>query len=103
MMVFNVKQASNDEVVLSVEGALTGETAMAFALQMDDLVAGKSSVVTLDLSRTPAINSAVIGKILAFRNKLAEQQRTLQIRGCSDNLYRLFQMTRIDSLMSITQ
>ena len=98
---FQVKQVSNDEVILAVDGPLAGESAVAFGLQMDDLVATRTSVITLDLSRTAAINSAVIGKILMFRKKLVEQQRTLQIRGCSKDLFKTFQMIKFDTLMSI--
>jgi anti-anti-sigma regulatory factor len=99
---FEVKQVSSDEVILAVDGPLSGESALAFGLQMDDLAATRKSVITLDLSRTPAINSAAIGKILMFRKKLVEQQRTLQIRGCSPELFSTFQMIKFDTLMSIT-
>jgi anti-anti-sigma regulatory factor len=98
---FEVKQVSSDEVILAVDGPLMGESAVAFGLQMEDLVATRKSVITLDLSRTPAINSAAIGKILTFKKKLVEQQRTLQIRGCSKELFGTFQMIKFDTLMSI--
>jgi hypothetical protein len=44
-----------------------------------------------------------MGKILLFKKKLAEEGRTLQIRGCSPNLLSLFQMINFDSLVTIKQ
>ena len=100
---FNVKQVSSEEVILEVIGPLAGETAIAFHRVMEELAAGKSSRITLDLSKTPTINSSVLGKILLFSKKLAEQERTLQVRGCSEALYKTFQMIKFDSLISIKQ
>jgi anti-anti-sigma factor len=98
---FERKQVSRDEVMLSVVGSISAETIAEFHRQVDDLCAGDTVTVSLDLSRTPSINSSALGKILLFRKKLAEQQRTLQIRGCSENLYKTFQMIKFDSLISI--
>ena len=68
---------------------------------MEELAGGSSSVISLDLSRTDTINSSALGKILLFRKKLAEQQRTLQITGCSEALFKTFQMIKFDTLISI--
>jgi anti-anti-sigma regulatory factor len=100
---FNVKQVSKEEVILVVTGSLSGDMTAGFHHVMEELAAGKSSKITLDLSQTPTINSSVLGKILLFRKKLAEQDRTLQIRGCSEGLYKTFQMIKFDTLISIKQ
>jgi anti-anti-sigma factor len=100
---FDVKQVSNEEVILVVAGSLSGETAAGFHRVMEELVSGKCSKITLDLSKAPSINSSVIGKILLFSKKLAEQERTLQIRGCSEGLFKTFQMIKFDTMISIKQ
>jgi anti-anti-sigma factor len=101
---FQVKQISREEVVLEVTGSLSGEATGEFHRQIEELASvSKSSKITLDLSRTATINSSALGKILLFRKKLAEQERTLQIRGCSDSLYKTFQMIKFDTLISIKQ
>jgi anti-anti-sigma regulatory factor len=68
---------------------------------VEELAGASYAVISLDLSKTEAINSSALGKILLFRKKLAEQQRTLQIKGCSDALYKTFQMIKFDTLISI--
>jgi anti-anti-sigma factor len=100
---YDVKHVSKDEVILAVTGSLTGETVSGFHRVMEELASGTSTKVTLDLSRTPTINSSALGKILLFSKKLAEQERTLQIRGCSETLFKTFQMIKFDTLISIKQ
>ncbi len=98
---FERKNLSRDEVLLSVIGPLSGETTNEFHRQVDELVAASYPTISLDLSRTESINSSALGKILLFRKKLAEHQRTLQIKGCSEALYKTFQMIKFDTLISI--
>jgi len=100
---FNVKHVSADEVALYIDGSLSGETTSEFHRQMEELIAGSCKKITLDLSKTPTINSSAIGKILLFSKKLNEQQRSLQIRGCSESLYKTFLMIKFDTLISIKQ
>ena len=98
---FERKQLSREEVLLSVSGSLSADASMDFHSQLEQLAASRSTVVTLDLSQTESICSAAMGKILLFRKKLAAESRTLQIRGCSPNLFAMFQMTSFDSLIPI--
>jgi anti-anti-sigma factor len=98
---FERKVISKDEVVLEVSGSLSGEATNEFHQHIEELAAGNSTKITLDLSKTMTINSSALGKILLFRKRLAEQERTLQIRGCSDPLFKTFQMIKFDTLISI--
>jgi anti-anti-sigma factor len=98
---FERKIISKDEVLLSIVGSLSGETTNEFHRQVEELAGASYAIISLDLSRTEAINSSALGKILLFRKKLAEQQRTLQIKGCSESLYKTFQMIKFDTLISI--
>ncbi len=96
-----LKEVSREEIVLEVQGPLSGEATNEFQARMDELAAGRFLTISLDLSQTPSINSAALGKILLFRKKLAETGRTLQIVGCSDALYKTFQMIKFDKLVTI--
>jgi anti-anti-sigma factor len=98
---FEQKSVSKDEVVLAVDGSLTGESANEFQRQVEELSAGNWGTITLDLSKTVSINSSVLGKILLFRKQLAESERTLQIRGCSEVLFKTFQMIKFNTLISV--
>ena len=98
---FTQREASRAEVILAVEGPLSGETTGEFQNRMEKLTEGQYVTITLDLSQTPSINSSALGKILLFRKKMAEHGRTLQIVGCSDSLFRTFQMISFDKLVTI--
>ena len=98
---FTQKEASRDEIVLSVQGPLSGEATAEFHTRMEELAAGRHLTITLDFSQTPSINSSALGKILLFRQKLAEGGRTLQIVGCSEPLFKTFQMIKFDKLVTI--
>ncbi len=100
---FEQKSISRDEIMLVVTGSLSGDRTAEFHRDMDELVTGGTRVITLDLSKAESINSSALGKILLFRKKLAEQDRILQIKGCSDALYKTFQMIKFDTLISITR
>jgi len=98
---FERKDLSRNEVVLSVVGPLAGEATNEFHRQVEELVAASYATIFLDLSKTDSINSSALGKILLFRKKLAENQRTLQIKGCSETLYKTFLMIKFDTLIPI--
>jgi anti-anti-sigma factor len=98
---FEKREASKDETVLVVSGPLNGEPAGDFQKQLEELYAGSCSIITLDLRQVSSINSSSIGKILLYRKKLAEQNRVIRIRGCSDSLFNTFQLIKFDKLIDI--
>ncbi len=98
---FVQKEASPEEIVLAVQGPLSGEATNEFHTRMEELASGRYLTISLDLSQTPSINSSALGKILLFRKKLAEGGRTLRIVGCSDQLFKTFQMIKFDKLVTI--
>ncbi len=98
---FLKKDLSKDEIVLEISGPLNGEPANDFQKYLEDFFHGSQKIITLNLSEVSSINSSCIGKILLFKKKLAEQDRTIRIQGCSDSLYSTFQLIKFDKLLSI--
>jgi anti-anti-sigma regulatory factor len=98
---FEIRKISGEESMLVVQDAITGENASEFHRLMQELCDSDTSIVTLNLSGATAINSSALGKIMLFRRKLEEGQRRLQIRGCSEILFKTFQMIKFDTLISI--
>lgn len=98
---FEKREASKDEIILQVSGPLNGEPAGDFQKQLEELYGGSFSTITLDLRQVSSINSSSIGKILLYRKKLAEQDRVIRIRGCSDSLFNTFQLIKFDKLIDI--
>ncbi|HVO39345.1 MAG TPA: STAS domain-containing protein [Spirochaetia bacterium] len=94
---------SQAEVVLVVTSSIYSEDGIEFEKKMDELCESRFLTITLDLSAVPSITSGAIGKLVQVRKRLREQQRTIRIRGCSDALYKIFQMIRLDTLLEITK
>ena len=98
---FLKKEISNDEINLQVTGPLNGEPANEFQKNLEELAVGSHKIITLNLKEVNSINSSSIGKILLFRKRLSEQDRTIQIKGCSDSLFNTFQLIKFDKLLTI--
>ena len=92
---------SSREVILIVDGPLTGPAVEEFQQKMEELCAGRFQKITLDLAQCAAINSAALGKFLVFRKKLDEAGGTLRVSRCSDGLYRVFTAIKFDKLFPI--
>ena len=100
---FQRRIVSNEEAILTVEGALSGDTADEFQKHLQDLADGGYQRVVLNLTNATTVNSSCLGKILLFRKKLSEKSRTLMISGCNDALYKTLQMIKIDRLIQIVR
>ncbi len=98
---FQKSELSRGEVVLSVSGSLNGETAGRFQGFLEEMAGGGQRFITLNLKDVDSINSACIGKILLLHRRLAERDRVLRIRGCSEPLYRTFCLIQFDRLLDI--
>jgi anti-anti-sigma factor len=101
MRMFLKKQISENEIMLEISGALSGETTNEFHKHLQETAEGRYRLVSLNLAQVSTINSSSLGKILLFRKKLVEEGRELRIKGCSDALYKTFQMIRFDKLIPI--
>ncbi len=95
------KELSTEQLLLRISGPLDGEAVVTFQEYIEELLAGSHKTIIFDLSEVEAINSSSLGKILLFRKKLIDQQRSLQIRGCSDQLYKTFKMIMFDRIIDI--
>ncbi len=98
---FLKKELSKEQALLQISVSLEGEAVATFQEYIEELFAGSHKTIIFDLSEVQAINSSSLGKILLFRKKLIDQQRNLQIRGCSDQLYDIFKLIMFDRIIDI--
>jgi anti-anti-sigma factor len=93
---------SRIETIVAVEGPLTGDSVEELHRVLTELSTGSCLTISLDLSRSPVLNSASLGKILFFRRKLEEQRKTLRIQGCSEGVHRILTAMQFNKLMDIS-
>lgn len=98
---FLKKELSKEQALLQISVPLEGEAVATFQEYIEELLAGNNKTIIFDLSEVQAINSSSLGKILLFRRKLIDQKRNLQIRGCSDELYKIFKLIMFDRIIDI--
>jgi len=95
-------EPSREEAILAVVGPLLDENADEFQRALDELLAGGSPIVTLDLSKVKAMASKPMGKIVFMKNRLREKRREFRIRGCDAGLYQQFLMVKFDRIIDIS-
>jgi anti-anti-sigma regulatory factor len=100
---FNLEKVSQTELKLVVSGSLYGEAAAEFEKRLESLGQGDYITFTLDLSMALGITSSAIGKLLAARKRLVEQNKSIRIQGCNETLYKLFQKIKLDTIIQITR
>jgi len=91
-------KASGNEIIAELEGSLHGDdSSKSLEEVLDQLLQATQPQVVLNLSKVPAINSANLGKLFSFFNKLKSSGRTLKIKGCSETLYKTFQLIEMEN------
>jgi anti-anti-sigma regulatory factor len=96
----NVKKhmPHDDEIVVELEGSLSSdETVPELERLLLELEQSPYRIIILNCLKVPAINSANLGKLFLFFNKLRSQGRYLKIQGCSDTLYKTFQLIEMEN------
>jgi anti-anti-sigma regulatory factor len=57
----------------------------------------KQKHIILNFLNVPAINSSNLGKLFLFYNKIKVEGRTLKISGCSETLFKTFQLIEMEN------
>ena len=98
---FTIREVSEDEVELLIDGSLSGEPFDDFQKNLDMLIEKEHNEISLNLSGVKAMNSSNIARILLFQQKAKELGRVMRISGCSDSLYSLFTLTKVSDLINV--
>jgi len=96
-----IVEVSQSEVRLVVNGPLYSLGAEEFEQKLESMIETSFATVTIDLSAASGIDSDAMGKIVFVRKRLADQNRLLRIRGCSENVYATLKMIQLDRLIEI--
>ena len=100
-MEYNISQ-DGKWVVISVNGPITFETSDDLKAAFDNVLADGTKFVRLNLSLVPVSSSSGISNILVLYRSLKEREGTLEIKGISNNLLKMFESLKIDKLIKIS-
>jgi anti-sigma B factor antagonist len=102
-MGFSQTKGSNGVVVVQVEGQLI----VGNRHELKDLVQGAlergERRLLIDFSRTGYIDSSGLGALVSISKRIREVGGELRLSGLNDDLRSLFELTKLDTLFSITE
>ena len=82
------------------EKRLDAAIATAFKDKVRDLIDDGSAMVTLDLGGVEFMDSSGLGAVIAIFKAMPEG-RSLELTGLTPNVQRVFQLTRMDKVLTI--
>ncbi len=102
-MSFNLRKDQRGVVVVGVDGQLiVGNRQELKQKVLDALEAGDKKFV-IDFSKTGYIDSSGLGVLVSLSKKIREQGGDLRLAGLNEDLQTLFELTKLDTLFSITK
>lgn len=89
------------EFCLTIIGPIDDTGVEQLKMAFEEVYRQSPSRVKLNLKAVSTINSSGIGKILMLYKNLRKDNGSLEIIGISDNLFEIFQLIKLDKIISI--
>ncbi len=102
-MSFSLTKDPRGVVVVGVEGQLIVGNRQDLKAKVLDALEGGSKKFVIDFSRTGYIDSSGLGVLVSLSKKIREQGGELRLSGLNEDLQTLFELTKLDTLFSITK
>ena len=102
-MTFSVHKDKRGVVVVGVDGLLIVGNRQELKQRVLDAVDGGSRKFVVDFTRTGYIDSSGLGVLVSLSKKIREQGGELRLAGLNEDLQTLFELTKLDTLFSITK
>ena len=102
-MTFSVHKDKRGVVVVGVDGQLLVGNRQELKQRVLDAVDGGSRKFVVDFTRTGYIDSSGLGVLVSLSKKIREQGGELRLAGLNEDLQTLFELTKLDTLFSITK
>ena len=102
-MGFSLTKGSGGVTVVQVDGQLiVGNRHELKDLVQSALDRGERRLL-IDFSRTGYIDSSGLGALVSISKKVRENNGTLRLAGLNEDLRSLFELTKLDTLFTITE
>ena len=102
-MGFSLTKGSGGVTVVQVDGQLiVGNRHELKDLVQTALDRGERRLL-IDFSRTGYIDSSGLGALVSISKKVRENNGTLRLAGLNEDLRSLFELTKLDTLFTITE
>jgi anti-sigma B factor antagonist len=96
----SVEESVDDETQLvQVFGDVDLKTARSFRAALDEAAGDGKGRLIVDMSEVPFMDSSGLAALIGAQKAFREQTRVIVV--CPDNLRRIFEVTRLDSIVSV--
>ena len=102
-MSFYARELSKNEIVLELTGSLDQENLEILLEELNELVDSSYKTIILDLSKIVSCNIARFSKILRLNQRFINQNRKIEICGCSSSLYNLLKRSKLSEVIDINR
>src|SRR4051794_37488962 len=98
---FRAVEESVDEQtqLVAIHGDVDLKTARSFRGALDEAAQDGKPRLIVDMSEVPFMDSSGLAALIGAQKALREQTRVIVI--CPDNLRRIFEVTRLDSIVAV--
>ena len=102
-MSFSLRKERNGVVVVSVDGQLIVGNRQELKQKILEALEAGDRKFLIDFTRTGYIDSSGLGVLVSLSKKIREQGGELRLAGLNEDLQTLFELTKLDTLFSITR
>ena len=100
-MVFKIQENNAQKALISLEGELDTAASQDFAAKLQPFVADSAKEITFDFSKLEYISSSGMRAIMLLNKTALANGGKVFIKGMSEDIRQLFQMTGFDQMMEI--
>lgn len=71
--------------------------------KLNELIDLEYDIINLDLTESDSVDSAALTQILLYKKLFARKNCLLRIKGCSEKIYQLLKIIKLDNSISIVK
>ena len=101
-MAFTTSKHTSGVLVVEVEGQLIVGNRQELKAVVQEAVDQGERKLLIDFSKTGYIDSSGLGALVSISKKVREQGGELRLSGLNEDLRSLFELTKLDTLFSIS-
>lgn len=102
-MAFSASRDAGGVTVVSVEGQLIVANRQELKQRIQDALDQGDRKFLLDFSGTAYVDSSGLGALVSMSKKVREVGGDLRLAGLNDDLRSLFELTKLDTLFTISE
>jgi anti-sigma B factor antagonist len=102
-MSFSLKKDKSGVVVVGVDGQLIVGNRQELKQKVLESLDGGAKKFVVDFGKTGYIDSSGLGVLVSLSKKIREQGGELRLAGLNEDLQTLFELTKLDTLFTITR